>query len=102
MGLLKMLGFGKKSKKIAEFIADGAIVIDVRSLAEYANGHIKGSKNIPLETILSNIETIKNYKKPVIACCASGMRSGLATTTLKSNGLIAMNGGSWSSLEEKL
>jgi len=40
--------------------------------------------------------------KPVIACCASGMRSSQATSILKSNGIDAMNGGGWMSLENKL
>ena len=101
MGLLDFLGFGNKSIKIAEFIANGAIIIDVRSGAEYANGHIKGSKNIPLETVLSRIDEIKKFNNCIIACCASGMRSGLAITTLKSNGIVAINGGSWIKLESK-
>ena len=102
MGLLNLLGFGNKSIKIAEFMASGAIIIDVRSAGEFSTGHIKGSKNIPLETILSKIEDLKKINKPVIACCASGMRSGLATRTLKSNGIEAINGGSWVSLESKI
>lgn len=102
MGLLDLLGFGNKSKKIAEFIAKGAIIIDVRSAGEFLGGHIKGSKNIPLDTISSKIEELKNLKKPVITCCASGMRSGLATATLKSNGIETMNGGGWMGLESKL
>lgn len=102
MGLLDLLGFGNKAKKIAEFIANGAVIIDVRSVGEFSGGHIKGSKNIPLGEISSKIEKIKKLGKPIIACCASGMRSGMATTTLKSNGIEAMNGGGWSSLESKL
>jgi phage shock protein E len=102
MGLLDFLGFGNKSAKIAEFIANGAVIIDVRSASEYKSGHIEGSKNIPLDAISSKIEEIKKLNKPVIACCASGMRSGMATATLKSNGIEAMNGGGWSSLNSKL
>jgi phage shock protein E len=102
MGLLDFLGFGNKTKKIAEFIANGAVIIDVRSTGEFSGGHIKGSKNIPLETVLYKIEEIKNFKKPIIACCASGMRSGLAIRTLKNNGIQAINGGSWSNLETKI
>ncbi len=102
MGLLSMLGLGGKSESVKEFMDKGAIIIDVRTTGEFQGGHIKGSKNIPLNTISSKINEIKKLNKPVIACCASGMRSSQATSILKSNGIDAMNGGGWSSLENKL
>jgi len=102
MGLLSMLGFGGKSENIKDFVEKGAVIIDVRTPGEFQGGHIKGSKNIPLNTIGNQIESIKKLNKPVIACCASGMRSAQATSILKSNGIDAMNGGGWSSLENKL
>lgn len=102
MGLLSMLGFGGKSESVKEFMEKGAVVIDVRTPVEFQGGHIKGSKNIPLNVISSKINDIKKMNKPVIACCASGMRSAQATSILKSNGIDAMNGGGWSSLENKL
>lgn len=102
MGLLSMLGFGGKSESVKEFMEKGAVVIDVRTPVEFQGGHIKGSKNIPLNVISSKINDIKKLNKPVIACCASGMRSAQATSILKSNGIDAMNGGGWSSLENKL
>ena len=102
MGLLSMLGFGGKSENIKDFMDKRAVIIDVRTPGEFQGGHIKGSKNIPLNTIGNQIESIKKLNKPVIACCASGMRSAQATSILKSNGIEAMNGGGWSSLENKL
>ena len=102
MGLLDFLGFGNKSNSIQEFKDKGAIVIDVRSQGEFAGGHIKGSKNIPLNEIGSKINDIKKLNKPVIACCASGMRSSQATSILKQNGIDAINGGGWQSLQNKL
>jgi rhodanese-related sulfurtransferase len=102
MGLLSMLGFGGKSESVKDFMDKGAVIIDVRTPGEFQGGHIKGSKNIPLNTIGNQIESIKKLNKPVIACCASGMRSAQATSILKSNGIEAMNGGGWSSLENKL
>ena len=102
MGLLSMLGLGGKSESVKEFMDKGAIIIDVRTTGEFQGGHIKGSKNIPLNMISSKINDIKKLNKPVIACCASGMRSSQATSILKSNGIDVMNGGGWSSLENKL
>ncbi len=102
MGLLEFLGFRNKSNSIQEFKDKGAIVIDVRSQGEFAGGHIKGAKNIPLNEIGNKINDIKKLNKPVIACCASGMRSSQATSILKQNGIDAINGGGWQSLQNKL
>ena len=102
MGLLSMLGLGGKSESVKDFMDKGAVIIDVRTPGEFQGGHIKGSKNIPLNTISSKINEIKKLNKPVIACCASGMRSAQATSILKSNGIDVMNGGGWMSLENKL
>ena len=102
MGLLDFLGLGNKSETIQEFLEKGAIIIDVRSPGEFSGGHIKGSKNIPLNEINAKINEIKKLNKPVIACCASGMRSSQATSILKQNGIDAINGGGWQSLQSKL
>ena len=102
MGLLDFLGLGNKSESIQEFVEKGAIIIDVRSPGEFSGGHIKGSKNIPLNEIGAKINEIKKLNKPVIACCASGMRSSQATSILKQNGIEAINGGGWQSLQGKL
>lgn len=101
MGLLNLL-FGNKQDMIKEFQTRGAIILDVRTPGEYNQGAIKGSKNIPLQNITSQINTIKKLNKPVITCCASGMRSGSAASILKSNGIEAINGGGWMSLNNKL
>ena len=94
-----MLGFIKKlfgpGVDLSKKMSDGAIIVDVRSPGEYAGGHVKGSKNIPLDKISEKIEAIKKWNKPVITCCASGMRSGSAASILKQNGVEAYNGGSW-------
>lgn len=99
MGLLEMFGIGQRNKElIADAKNNGAIVIDVRSPSEYKLGHVKGSINIPLGDIDSNIEKIKKMKQPILLCCASGMRSGSATSKLKSLGVDCHNAGSWTSV----
>ena len=102
MGILDVLGFGNKSNNLQDFITKGAIIIDVRTTDEFASGHIKGSKNIPLDIISSKIVEIKKLNKPVITCCRSGMRSNQATFILKQNGIEVTNGGGWESLNRKL
>lgn len=84
-----------------ELIKKGALIIDVRSPAEFSSGHIKKSINIPLESLQNKTSKIKK-DKPVILCCASGMRSGSARRFLKAQGYEAYNGKGWASLESKL
>jgi hypothetical protein len=102
MGLLDLLGLGNKNEMIREFVAKGAIILDVRTPEEFAGGHIPNSKNIPLQRITTEIATIKKWNKPVITCCRSGMRSAQAATVLKQNNIEVINGGGWNSLESKL
>jgi len=99
MGLLDFLGLGKKNEQIQGFINRNAVIIDVRSHSEYNSGHLKGSKNIPLGTLKNQIDAIKKLHKPVITCCASGMRSASAASILKQHGIEAINGGSWTKVD---
>ena len=99
---LKQL-FGLEPKvNFSDLMKEGAQIIDVRTPVEFNSGHIKGSINIPLQNIQNNLSKIKR-DKPVITCCASGMRSASAKSILKSNGYKHVhNGGGWSSLRGKL
>lgn len=103
LGLLKKLfGLGP-SVNYAELMQKGAIILDVRSKGEYAGGHIKGSINIPVDQLSGNLNKLKDKSKPIITCCASGMRSASAKSILKSNGYNEVhNGGSWYSLKNKI
>lgn len=101
MGILDIFS-GKKNEKIKEFQTRGALIVDVRTPGEYSQGAIPGSKNIPLQNINSKIDYLRNLNKPIITCCASGMRSGSAASTLKMHGLEVINGGGWQSLFSKI
>jgi rhodanese-related sulfurtransferase len=70
-------------------------IVDVRTTAEFAGGHVAGSINIPLQEIEEHVEKIKNLRSPVIFCCASGGRSGMATQIFMQHGIECYNGGSW-------
>jgi len=99
--LKKLLGFGP-DVNFKELVQNGAVIIDVRTKAEYQGGHIKNAINIPLNTLSSQIATIKKGK-PVITCCASGMRSASAKSILKSAGFTEVyNGGGWMGLQDKI
>ncbi len=101
-----MFGFIKKlfapAVDFKQLIADGALVVDVRTPAEYKLGHINGSVNIPLDTIKGKIGELKQKNKIIITCCRSGARSGMAKSILRNAGIEAHNGGPWNALDVKI
>jgi len=98
--LFKKLFSNGPKVDLAALIANGAVILDVRTPGEYASGHIKGSINMPLNTLPMQMAKLKK-DKPVITCCASGMRSGSARSTLLANGFSEVyNAGSWFNLKK--
>jgi rhodanese-related sulfurtransferase len=65
----------------------GALLLDVRSKAEFDSGHVLDAKHVPQDELAQSAETLKKYRdKVVVACCESGMRSGAATRVLRAQG----------------
>ena len=80
--------------------AESTTIVDVRSPGEYAGGHVVGSINIPLDQVESRLDEFKKMSTPLILCCASGGRSGMATEFLESKGLTDLyNGGGWNQVQ---
>jgi len=102
IGLIKKI-FGSGPKvDLKELVQKGAVILDVRTDGEYKSGHIKGSVNIPLQVLGNHISRLKK-DKPIITCCASGMRSASARNILLSKGFTEVyNGGGWSGLQNKI
>jgi len=84
---------------ISELLASGAIVVDVRTPGEYAEGHFDGSINIPLNEIPGRLDELKKDKE-IVVCCASGIRSSNAMAILSRNGIVCHDGGSWLNLKD--
>jgi rhodanese-related sulfurtransferase len=84
--------------KIKEALRKGAIIIDVRTAAEFDRGHIPDAMHIPVDRIHINTGRIKALNRPVILCCNSGHRSGQAFSVLKKEGIEAYNAGNWERL----
>lgn len=63
-----------------------AVLLDVRTKEEYAQGHIKGSINIPLQEIEKAQQTVENKELPLFVYCRSGSRSAQAVKALKMMG----------------
>lgn len=98
--LKKLFGFSSADDEaIKQAIANGAVIIDVRTPAEFSGGHVQGSRNIPLQQLPHKLNEIKKLKKPVVLCCASGMRSASAKAIFKKEGIADVyDAGSWSNL----
>jgi rhodanese-related sulfurtransferase len=101
-----MFGFIKKlfgePVDFKQLVSEGALIIDVRSPAEFKSGHIKGSTNIPVDKIKNKTLDLQSKGKAIITVCRSGSRSGMAKSILTSAGIKAYNGGPWNSLQGKI
>jgi rhodanese-related sulfurtransferase len=65
----------------------GALLLDVRSKAEFDSGHVLDAKHVPQDELSKSAETLKKYRdKVIVTCCESGMRSGAATRVLRTLG----------------
>ena len=99
--LKKIFGFGPATD-YKTLLKEGAQIIDVRTKAEYNQGHIRGAVNIPLNNLSNHYAKMKK-DTPVITCCASGVRSAQAKSILLANGFTRVfNGGGWMSLRSKI
>lgn len=90
------------AKDALEKLKNGALVIDVRSPAEFGSGHLATAINIPLDEIETALpKRVKDKNRVLLLHCASGMRSGMAKSKLKGMGYTnAFNLGSYGRAEE--
>ena len=93
----RLLKAQQVKKVLPEMLAKGAVVVDVRSAAEFQQGARPGSLNIPLGELDSRCREL-NKSQQIILCCASGSRSAMAAGILRKNGFTKVfNAGSWTS-----
>lgn len=93
--------FPESNKNLEQALQRGAVIVDVRTPSEFGQGHVVGSKNIPLDEIKRKAETIRKWNKPVITVCRSGARSAAAKGVLQAAGVEVYNGGAWTNLKTK-
>ncbi len=93
--------FGKsESVDLGEILKKGAFLVDVRTPAEFGQGHVKGSVNIPLNTLANQLSKFKG-KDQIVVFCQSGNRSSQAKTLLEQNGIAnVINGGTWNNVKQ--
>lgn len=80
------------TEAVALINRDNAIVLDVRSEAEYASGHIVDAKHIPLDALAERLNELKKYQnKPILVNCQRGMRSAKACDILRKAEFTQLN-----------
>jgi len=86
-------------QQLQELRDRGALVLDVRSPGEFAQGHAKGARNVPLGVLRDRLGEL-DRAKPILTCCASGMRSASARSILLRAGFQEVhNAGPWTNLK---
>ncbi|MCW9051903.1 MAG: rhodanese-like domain-containing protein [Motiliproteus sp.] len=95
IGFSSWLQAGEQEAKAWQMIGDGALVIDVRTTEEYAEGHIRDALHIPFQQILGQFQSLEIRKdRPVVLYCRSGRRASVAEAELAKAGFTQIfNGG---------
>jgi phage shock protein E len=95
MSIFQKLFGGAGKTDLKNIIENGAFLVDVRTPPEFERGHVKGSVNIPLDEIQSQLSHFRG-KKNIVVFCLSGGRSVQAKSILERNGIQGViNGGAW-------
>jgi rhodanese-related sulfurtransferase len=84
---------------LADLRRRGVLVLGVRTPEEFRQGHLPGSRNLPLDSLDSNLAGLER-DRPILTVCASGMRSAIACRRLARAGFREVrNAGPWHRLE---
>lgn len=76
-------------------VSEGATLLDVRTRAEYAAGHVDGAVNVPVDEVSARMAEISPDAK-VVVYCHSGGRSARAANLLRAAGYEVHDLGSMS------
>lgn len=76
---------------------DGAVLVDVRSVNQFKDGHITGARNVPGDQIADGAKALEKFRdQTIITCCDSGATSGAAARRLTELGfsrVVNLRGG---------
>jgi len=98
-GILKNIFRHPDANLIKDALKNGALLVDVRTAAEFASGSVNGAINIPLDKIPAQLKKIGD-RKSIVVFCMSGNRSAQAKSILERNGFRnVINGGTWQNVK---
>jgi phage shock protein E len=80
--------------ELAAALGADALLLDVRSPGEFASGHLKGARNIPVGDLPRRLRDVGSKGRTVLVYCASGSRSGSARRLLEREGYRVIDLGS--------
>jgi rhodanese-related sulfurtransferase len=83
---MKLTAVRVTSEDARQLVADGALLLDVRTEGEYADGGIEGSVNIPIQELPGRMDELGDKGRPIVVYCQSGGRSAMAKRLLEGNG----------------
>jgi len=86
-------------EEIKEQLAAGALILDVRTEGEFAQGKIANAINVPVQVLSQYTAELKKQNKPFVVYCRSGARAATATSILNSAGMKAVNAGGIADLQ---
>jgi phage shock protein E len=93
---------GAVNTEIVNAVAQGAMLIDVRSPEEFKSGSVKGAVNIPVDNITARFKIVQG-KNTVVVFCRSGNRSRMAKSILLDLGVKnVIDGGTWQAVKQML
>ena len=85
-GVLAMNARADVSAQAVEKVKAGARLVDVRTVEEFQEGHIKGAVNIPVQDLAGRLKELEPRDKPIVVYCRSGARSARARRMLMDQG----------------
>ena len=70
-----------------------AVIIDLRDAKDFREGHISGSRNIPLSSLKKHIDELREIKQPIVMVCKMGQTAGSAVQQVGGENLYRLEGG---------
>jgi rhodanese-related sulfurtransferase len=67
-------------------VAEGALLLDVRSPGEFSGGHLPGAINVPVQELEARLREVGPDERHVVVYCRSGHRSSRAAQILREHG----------------
>lgn len=100
MNIFKILFSKEPAPDLKPLIDAGAILLDVRTVGEFAAGHVPNSINIPLDQLQQRLPKLSK-SSVIIVFCQSGGRSRVAKSLLEQYGFTGVvNGESWRQVQK--
>jgi phage shock protein E len=69
-----------------KLVEQGALLLDVRTPAEFKDGHVPHALNVPVQELGVRLRELGPTNRPIVVYCRSGGRSAQASSLLRQAG----------------